>query len=182
MNLFLLIFFSAFPFLNILDIPPPGTVHLKEDIYIDTEIITAEAWNEYILFKEQKSKKAISSDSIITLNKSNYINSDKFSNKLMKGISFIEAKEYCKWRTNAINNFLNNYSKKSTCKSKFYRKNYKKGIQVLYRLAKEDELLEATKKGIINNFNESECPLESEWNYSSTFRCVAVVIYNTEKQ
>jgi hypothetical protein len=57
--------------------------------------------------------------------------------------------DYIQWRTDFINQGLDNFSPKTQCRHKFYVKMHKKNVPVAYRFATAKEYLLAKEKGLI---------------------------------
>lgn len=173
--LFLIFLISNFITTNKL-IPPPGTIQLEENLFIDKEYISVQSWKEYILIKERNSEKVFYPDTSYMINKENYFNSGKFDAEPIMKISFEAMQDYITWRTEFINSGLDNFSLKNKCKPKFYLKNYKKDIHVKYKLCQKDDFLAAKERGLIDKFEVNENFTNETWIDSSTFRCTAVFI------
>jgi formylglycine-generating enzyme required for sulfatase activity len=128
---------------------PPGTVQLETNKYIDQSEISNFAWKEYLLWLKQnygenstEFKNALPENdswkelyridfSLVAITKQNM-------NYPVVGVSYKKAVDYCKWRTNRVN-----------------EKNKGKSA-VEYRLPTEDEYIEAArseKKDIEKFFN-----------------------------
>ena len=157
---------------------PPGTVHLKDNIYIDTDVVSVVAWKEYVLVNLKNGSKPFYPDTSYLVNDKNYYLSEDFHEEPVLKISFKAAQAYCKWRGDFINKVLDKYSKKSTCKGTFYVKNFKKkNFKLIYRLTTKEEYDLAISKGIIKNVKIPELFSKSDYNGKMTFRCVAEVFY-----
>ena len=116
---------SKFPRLKY---PPPGTNHLFEKIFIDETEVTNLSWREYIYWTKRvygdESPESISTlpDTVvwescyrdITLKSKQYLSDiesmetvylryAQFSHFPVVGISYEQAKQFCAWRTNRVN-------------------------------------------------------------------------------
>lgn len=177
MKILFLVILSIFQTNNAFDIAPPGTVLLANDVYIDKNVVSVIAWKEYVQSKERNSELAFYPDTSIILKGKNYYNSNEYNNSPIKHISFEAVEDYIKWRESIINNILENYSKKTTCKSKFYKKYYKKNIRVKYKIATKEELKHAKNNGIIEDVAIQEFHSKEDFIEEHSFRCVAKFIY-----
>jgi len=171
MKYLLIAIFTIFNFHK--TIPPPGTVYLKDNIYIDEEYISIQSWKEYVMLKEYNNEIAFYPDTSYIVNGLNYYNSGVFDEKPISRISYEAMQSYIQWRTDYINSSLENFSMKNKCRPKFYVKNYKKNIRVLYKIASKEDYLEAFEKGLLTKTDKNECFTKENWTKNSTFRCVA---------
>lgn len=174
-----LIFFILFLPLSELKTPPPGTVFLSDNIYIDNNDITVLDWKEYVMLELRNHNKPFYPDTNFYIDGINYYNSKNFDDKPVYFVSYKAIEAYTKWRTDFINSKLSSFSNKSRCRGKFYVKNHKKDITVLYRIAKESEYLQAINLGIITKSKFPNLFLGGKDKREiATFRCVAEVYFN----
>lgn len=101
---------------------PPGTVKFNETIFIDKCEVSNVSWKEYVYWN--KAKYGISSDvyksslpdtTIWSLDKNstktmdaNYYQHPAYSEYPVVGISYAQAKKFCKWRSDRVNEMLYN--------------------------------------------------------------------------
>lgn len=178
LSLFILLFFSGNSFVK--DYPPPGTVQLSDNLYIDTEYISVQSWKEYILIKERNNETPFYPDTSYLVNGLNYYNSGSFDSEPIIKITYEAMQDYVQWRMDYINEGLDNFSSKNQCKPKFYVKTHKKNIRVAYRIASKEEFLLAKEKDLIAKENQNETYTKENWNEFSSFRCVASFVYLEE--
>jgi len=132
---------------------PPGTVHLKDNIYIDkTEIANVHyreflfwiARNDSIHYEEYLPDTLVwRSDTLYNEDLVEvYFRHPGYNMYPAVGISYDQAVDFCKWRTDRVNEFIQRHPDK--------RRKYKK---VLYRLPSEEEWTMAAADGLdINSY------------------------------
>jgi hypothetical protein len=95
---------------------PPGTVHWKENLYIDKYEVTNIAYREFMYWQEKKFGKdsdeygAILPDSTVWQKESqfggiNYLLHPIYSHYPVIGLSWKQAMAYTKWRSDRVNEF-----------------------------------------------------------------------------
>lgn len=113
---------------------PPGTVQLKDSLYIDKYEVSNEMWHAYTdgwLIKVERDSdlyKTMQPDSNVWHSlrfeaehySAAYANSYEFANYPVLGISYEQAVAYCEWRTDRVNEFLAK-NKDAAFKSVVYR-------------------------------------------------------------
>ncbi|SFC76878.1 hypothetical protein SAMN05421780_109145 [Flexibacter flexilis DSM 6793] len=158
-------------------LPPPGTVRLNDSLFIDEQIITVLDWKEYVYYQTQDNQKAILPDTAIRYKGRNYYNSGDFDEYPVLGIDEKAINAYCVWRSQLVTNTIRTYTKDNPCQSPFYVQNMGKKIKVTYRKAQDNEIVAATKKGILqsNPFCKKNLAWLNAQNLKCTFRCVAVM-------
>ena len=145
---------------------PPGTIHLKDNIYVDQSEVSNLDWMEYLSWLKQEYGENASEylnalpDSEIWSSLYNtdfptsWINSE-ITYYPVVGISFSQASAYCKWRTMVVN-------------QKFQHQ-----FTVTYRLPNESEFLEVEtleNNVIYNHYDETlglfRSPGKAKGNYT----------------
>lgn len=134
-------------------INPPGTVKIKENIYIDETEITNFNWREYVMWLEKKhGKNAIEyknalPDTLVWKEKESfnepytqyYYSHPAYNDYPVVGISYEQAVQYCKWRTECVKELFE--TKMLTDKKNVYPTNFE------YRLPTKEEWEAAAKIG-----------------------------------
>lgn len=154
--------------------PPPGTIKLSDSTYIDQVVKTNADWKEYVMSKKSTQTNFFLPDTSLMIGNKNYYFHPKFVDFPVLGLSDSVIIEYCKWRGEFITNNLKNYDIQNCCKNLFYVNNLGKNIEVKFRKAKESELIEAQKLGLLKQIDLSR--KMNEKLFSKTFRCVATII------
>lgn len=134
-------------------INPPGTVKIKDNIYIDETEITNFNWREYVMWLEKKhGKNAIEYKNALpetlvwkekeTFNEpyaQYYYSHPAYNDYPVVGISYEQAMQYCKWRTERVLELFK--TKMLTDKKNVYP------INLEYRLPTKEEWEVAAKIG-----------------------------------
>ncbi len=138
---------------------PPGTVWLKDNLFIDEVEITNLSWKEFMSWLSKHEPKKLEAmvpdtncwkradigdaDDLIKF----YLRSQYSSNYPVVGISYEQAVEFCKWRSDRVNEIL--YAKDKKIKyspdSSYANKAQKK---VKYRLPTKEEWEYASAAGL----------------------------------
>ncbi len=140
---------------------PPGTIWLKDNIFIDDMEVTNVGYVEFLywLQKNDKSKYYLMvpdtncwtrsdigrADKLIT----HYLNSYAYRNYPVVGITYSQAVEFCKWRTDMVNELLYvkaNNLKHSADSEKVYMARAPKKVK--YRLPNQREWEYAAAAGL----------------------------------
>lgn len=107
------------------NITPPGTVQINDTLYADIQEVDNISWREYLYYLQQFDQPAIEkalpdtllwgtdTSSIIQIGPY-YLRHPGFNSYPVVGISYAQAIEFCKWRTNQANFGL--YLKKNKIK------------------------------------------------------------------
>ncbi|MEA3445745.1 MAG: SUMF1/EgtB/PvdO family nonheme iron enzyme [Bacteroidota bacterium] len=93
---------------------PPGTVAFSDNLYVDKQEIRNVDWREYMYWHLKKfgsqSEEYIETlpDTLVWDNemKKLYLRHPNYANHPVVGISYHQAKAYCKWRTKVVNIFI----------------------------------------------------------------------------
>ncbi len=93
---------------------PPGTVEYSDNLFVDRYEIRNIDWREYMYWNLKKygidSEEyiAVLPDTLVWDNamKSKYLRHPNYGNYPVVGISYHQAKAYCKWRTKVVNIFI----------------------------------------------------------------------------
>jgi formylglycine-generating enzyme required for sulfatase activity len=138
------ILFLFFSFSLFAASPPPGTIALKPSkagikhaAYIDMNEITVANWREFLYWTSEKYGKESAEygsklpDSMVIQTYQPHWEHPSFASYPIIGISYEQAIEYCKWRTNVVNEYLKSKKLKYT---------------VSYSLPTETDLQEAFKQ------------------------------------
>ena len=134
-------------------INPPGTVKIKDNIYIDETEITNFNWREYVMWLEKKhGKNAIEyknalPDTLVWKEEESfnepyaqyYYSHPAYNDYPVVGISYGQAVQYCKWRTERVKELFE--IKALTDKKNVYPTNFE------YRLPTKEEWETAAKIG-----------------------------------
>ena len=134
-------------------INPPGTVKIKDNIYIDETEITNFNWREYVMWLEKKhGKNAIEyknalPDTLVWKEKESfnepytqyYYSHPAYNDYPVVGISYEQAVQYCKWRTERVKELFE--TEMLTDKKNVYPTNFE------YRLPTKEEWEAAAKIG-----------------------------------
>lgn len=94
---------------------PPNGILLYDSVFIDKTEITNLHWLEYLHCIKKDSSYAFYNSQIIdstyhysgSFNK-DYLHHPEFRNYPLIGVSYEQAKEYCKWRSDIVNTELKN--------------------------------------------------------------------------
>lgn len=137
---------------------PPGTIRITETFYADETEISNLSWLEYEFWVGQKfgfhSKEYLNAcpETLVWSNSElknhylarNYYRAKKYRDYPVVGISYEQAIEFCKWRTERV--------------KEFYQIKYKKGIDITYRLPTKEEweLLSNNGSRVIVNKGKNE--------------------------
>ncbi len=162
-------------------ITPPGTVWLKTNLYVDITEVRNFDYMEYIYWtqkfhgKESEKYKSILPDTNVwTSNSMNnapytdyYFRHPSYRDYPLVGVSYEQATEYCKWRSDRVNEYIYvNNTKKVTFLVDSFRTNYPKICE--YRLpSKEiyDEIINAKfSESALNAAKKSKSQL---YNYKN---------------
>jgi len=164
-------------FLNVFNkskpIAPPATILLKNNIYIDNELISQMSWQEFHFDKKGELNLFAK-----TLNRQKI---DSLYGEVFFAKNTDSVADYLSWRTKMVNKRIENYKKDKDCKIKFLITYQKNNLRVKYRLPTKDELEYAYSKKIIKKTEYQEITQETA-NFSNfdkmkiAFRCVAEVI------
>jgi formylglycine-generating enzyme required for sulfatase activity len=158
---------------------PPGTVKVNDKLYWDETEVTNLHWLEYVYwnkkhFGEQSEqyKKSLSDTTVwdnMQPEQSIYHNHPAFNNYHVVGITYEQAKDYCKWRTERVKETLAILKKTAE-------------INFNYRLPAKEEWESVANAGydekqlkIINSKRFSDCHLNNLKIYAAT-------IVETEKK
>lgn len=143
---------------NIRTLAPPGTIWLKDSLFMDKREMSCIAYREYSYWTKRNYgigsegyKKTIPDttlwiDSIEVNYNTRYLISPKFNYYPAIGISYSQAVDYCKWRTDRVKEM---YELKYHDNYKKYPKNFQ------YRLPTKEEWEYAAKAGLDISQNES---------------------------
>ena len=150
--IFLLVFVFSPAFAQKSKDNPPGTVHLKDNIYIDTEEISNQSWLEYQYFykrllPDDTAKHQFTLPDTTLWGEANalasqYLRSKEFRNYPVVGMTYEQALDFCQFRTDAVNIYF--YIKENNIELKEGRKDYENLIKIApkkvkYRLPTEAE-------------------------------------------
>lgn len=165
MRIALLFVFSLFNVTQLLSqktkLIPPGTVKVNDSLFVDETEVANVHWREWVEAYLLNTKKDTISynrflpDTLVWENDHNfslheyYFKHPSFNMYPVVGISYIQAVEYCKWRTYMVN--LNLYIKEKKIKHVNLDSTYQFPIHIIYRLPTIDEWELIAKSGIDSN-------------------------------
>jgi hypothetical protein len=175
MNKILIICLLLFPnvFIKNKPIAPPTTVLLKNNVYIDNELISEMSWQEFHFDKKGELNLFAK-----TLNRQKV---DSLYGEVFFVNSIDSVADFINWRTEMVNKRIQNYNKDKDCKIKFLITYQKNNLRVKCRLPTNEELEYAYSKKIIKKTKYQEITQETK-DFESldkmkiAFRCVAEVI------
>ena len=142
---------------------PPGTLQISTGFFVDKNEITVVDWREYMYWTKRvygensdEYKKIFPDTSVCTgAIPDNYFTDAKYLNYPIIGISYEQAVDYCKWRSDRVNE---GYWIKETGKSYDFVINFDYNYDDLpkiykYRLPTKAEWLEITKYKYVKQIN-----------------------------
>jgi formylglycine-generating enzyme required for sulfatase activity len=136
---------------------PPGTIWLRGNLFIDEAEVSNFSYQEFLVWLKRKNTPQYylmlpdtdcwthsdvgSADKLIQ----NYFPSTAYRNYPVVGVSYQQAQEFCKWRTDRVNEFL-----------------YIKENHLKFSLDSEDVYLARAPKKV-----KYRLPFEEEWEYAA---------------
>jgi formylglycine-generating enzyme required for sulfatase activity len=137
---------------------PPGTVQINDTLFADETEISNLSWLEFEYWtctkygKNSSEYKAVVPDTLVWRNKEsfnepyvhNYYRHKAYRNFPVVGISYEQAIEFCKWRTERV--------------KEFYSIAYKKSLKIEYKLPSKEEweFISNLGSGVFHNKGKNE--------------------------
>ncbi len=147
---------------------PPGTIEVSSDFFADISEVSNIDWLEYTLWteriygKESNEYKLTLPDETVwekeslDANQQNYFRNPRYSDYPVVGISYEQAKQYCKWRSDRVNELIwINESEKAFDDIKNFDYNYDELPKVFqFRLPSQEEWMKITKNKHVKNIDK----------------------------
>ena len=171
-------------------IPPPGTVRIGENRFIDHRLITYEAYYECLdgLKRNQNPDayaRMIPADTSITYNGNRLWKNEKYWDYPIPGLTREQVETYCQWRSDAVN-FMKQTRENRTCNNEYWNQldaiDPDHAFRIVYKLPEEADLtlLKADKEKFwlaeYTEKGEFARPVSAKISKSDAkvFRCLAV--------
>lgn len=170
------------------DIPPPGTVEIDANKFIDRRLITYAGYNEFLFsIKRQDSvlyRQMLPEDTTVTFKKKKLWNNKKFLDHPVLGITEKQVAEYCRWRSEAVNFMIFNPEQRS-CNFEYWmqfdRADPSKTRRVVYALPTRADIRKAPAAKEKYQLDElaadgtvpRQCSAKISDKTLKVFRCVA---------
>ena len=147
MNYLILLLLGISFFINL--IPPPGTVFLEDNKFIDKRLITYGDYEEFLSYiKRNKGhnccENLIPKDTSVTFRGKNLWRNEKFIDYPIIGLEKRLIVEYCQWRSDIVNSWksiANNRKCNFEYWDKFDEMDPQNKLRIIYSLPSESDLV-----------------------------------------
>lgn len=175
-------------------IPPPGTIRIAENRFLDKKLITCEDYNECLAGLKrnnelEKYSSMIPADTTILYKGQPLWKNEACREYPMTGLSRSQAEAYCVWRSEAVN-FLKFQPAERRCNNEYWaqfdRMDPNKQYKIVYQLPEQEDLKnyrENKEKYWLQEYTrDGSYPRKVSEKISNpeakVFRCVALYIEN----